>query len=191
MARAARLAGRYGEFGVEEQELTEQLHGGEVRRGAHTSVRRDGPRRRDEGDAVIDSTPLPVMGLEVEGNFLFDPVEPHDMRKAILAIETNHGGLEEGALGDLWIRGDRGAQLLCTPEAATQLHGRQSYVRDVEIQLEQRPLHGLQLPAIRTPKRFTSVEASCRLDAIASAGFGLARAKVVQQIRNGRLRLHW
>ena len=147
--------------------------------------------RRDEGDAVIDSTPLPVMGLEVEGNFLFDPVEPHDMRKAILAIETNHGGLEEGALGDLWIRGDRGAQLLCTPEAATQLHGRQSYVRDVEIQLEQRPLNGLQLPAIRTPKRFTSVEASCRLDAIASAGFGLSRAKVVQQIRNGRLRLNW
>ena len=147
--------------------------------------------RRDEGEAVIDSTPLPVAGLEVEGNFLFDPVEPHEMRSAILSIPIENGPLNAGELGDLWIRGDRGAQLLCTPEVAAQLHGRQTHVRDVEIQLEKRPLDLLQLPAIRAPKRFTSVEASCRLDAIASAGFGLSRAKVVQQIRNGRLRLNW
>jgi RNA-binding protein YlmH len=35
------------------------------------------------------------------------------------------------------------------------------------------------------------VEASCRLDAIASAGFGLSRSKVIRQIREGRLRLNW
>ena len=49
----------------------------------------------------------------------------------------------------------------------------------------------LQLPQSRVPTRFASVEASCRLDAIASAGFGLSRAKVVDQIRSGRLRLNW
>jgi RNA-binding protein YlmH len=37
----------------------------------------------------------------------------------------------------------------------------------------------------------SSVEASCRLDAIASAGFGISRSKVVKQIKEGRLRLNW
>ena len=39
--------------------------------------------------------------------------------------------------------------------------------------------------------RITTVEASCRIDAIASAGFGLSRGKVVAQIKAGRLRLNW
>ena len=138
-------------------------------------------------DAIADeNVTAPLVGLEVEGNFLFDPVEPHEMRGAIEVL-----GIAEGALGDLWIRGDRGAQAICTTEAATTLHGRSGQVRDVEIRLETCPLDLLQLPAVRVPKRITSVEASCRLDAIASAGFGLSRAKVVQQIRHGRLRLNW
>ena len=49
----------------------------------------------------------------------------------------------------------------------------------------------LQLPAQRVARVFTSVEASCRLDAIASAGFGISRAKVVAQIKAGRLRMNW
>ena len=35
------------------------------------------------------------------------------------------------------------------------------------------------------------MEASCRLDAIASAGFGLSRAKIVTHVKAGRLRLNW
>ena len=38
---------------------------------------------------------------------------------------------------------------------------------------------------------FSTVEASTRLDAIASAGFGLSRAKIITQIKEGRLRLNW
>ena len=40
-------------------------------------------------------------------------------------------------------------------------------------------------------KEVGSVEASCRLDAIASAGFGLSRSKVTREIKEGRLRLNW
>jgi RNA-binding protein YlmH len=36
-----------------------------------------------------------------------------------------------------------------------------------------------------------TVEASCRIDAIASAGFGLSRAKIVSHIKAGRLRMNW
>jgi photosystem II S4 domain protein len=128
----------------------------------------------------------PVMGLNVEGNFLFDPVEPDDIRAALFAL-----GVAEAEIGDIWIRGDRGAQALCTPEAADHLDGQKGHVRDVDIHIEQKEVEQLQLPATRIPKQLTSVEASCRLDAIASAGFGLSRAKVVQQVRNGRLRLNW
>ena len=61
----------------------------------------------------------------------------------------------------------------------------------MEILVEKVELSQLQLPAQRTPKKLTTVEASCRIDAIASAGFGLSRSKVVTQIKAGRLRLNW
>ena len=130
--------------------------------------------------------PAPSLGLTVEGNFLFDPIVPADIRRALAPL----GGAPE-QLGDIWIRGDRGAQLLCTPEAADRLNGQQGRLRDVEIHCETVPIDGLQLPVRRAIKRFSSVEASCRLDAIASAGFGLSRSKVSQEIRSGQLRLNF
>ncbi len=142
--------------------------------------------RSDEGHDINPPETVPVMGLDVAGNFLFDPVEPDDIRAALAGL-----GISDGEIGDIWIRGDRGAQALCTPEAAELLNAKTGHVRDVEIHIEAKALEQLQRPATRIPKQLTSVEASCRLDAIASAGFGLSRAKVVQQIRNGRLRLNW
>ena len=49
----------------------------------------------------------------------------------------------------------------------------------------------LQLPVQRAVRMMQTVEASCRLDAIASAGFGLSRAKIVDHVKQGRLRLNW
>ena len=43
----------------------------------------------------------------------------------------------------------------------------------------------------KKPKRLTTVEASTRLDAIASAGFGQSRSKIVNQIKEGNIRLNW
>jgi photosystem II S4 domain protein len=133
-----------------------------------------------------DQEPAPIVGLAVEGNFLFDPIVPADIRRALAPL-----GAEPEQLGDVWIRGDRGAQLLCTPEVADRLNGQQGRLRDVQIHCETMLIDGLQLPVRRAIKRFSSVEASCRLDAIASAGFGLSRSKVSQEIRLGHLRLNW
>ncbi|QNI56051.1 photosystem II S4 domain protein [Synechococcus sp. BIOS-E4-1] len=130
--------------------------------------------------------PAPISGLRLEGNFLFDRAEPQDMRQALIDL-----GVKPDGLGDLWLRGDRGAQAVCTPEAANHLNGLTGQVRDVTLSVEAVSIDCLQWPAQRLPKRFTSVEASCRLDAIASAGFGLSRSKVIRQIRDGRLRLNW
>ena len=127
-----------------------------------------------------------MCGLRLEGNFLFDRAEPDDMRQALMHLDVN-----ADAIGDLWLRGDRGAQAACTPEAGEHLNGLTGQVRDVPLLLETVPLEALQWPAKRTPRLLRSVEASCRLDAIASAGFGLSRSKVTREIREGRLRLNW
>ena len=155
---------------------------------------RDGGRNDSErcrvqisrSDQDLQPEPAPISGLRLEGNFLFDRAEPHDMRQALIDL-----GVTPDGLGDLWLRGDRGAQAVCTPEAAEHLHGLTGQVRDVTLSVEAVSIECLQWPAQRLPKRFTSVEASCRLDAIASAGFGLSRSKVIRQIREGRLRLNW
>ena len=70
----------------------------------------------------------PVQGLLIEGNFLFDPLSHDDLREALQAM-----GVEADSIGDLWVRGDRGGQGICTPSAAEALHGRLGAVREVEI----------------------------------------------------------
>ena len=161
---------------------------------AELRVVRDGGRPDTErcrlqlsrSDQELQAEPAPISGLRLEGNFLFDRAEPQDIRQALIDL-----GVKPDGLGDLWLRGDRGAQAVCTPEAANHLNGLTGQVRDVTLSVEAVSIDCLQWPAQRLPKRFTSVEASCRLDAIASAGFGLSRSKVIRQIRDGRLRLNW
>ena len=128
----------------------------------------------------------PLAGLIVSGNFLFDPAEPDDMRRGLLAA-----GAEAAELGDIWLRGDRGAQLVLTAAAAARLHGHTAQVRTVEVSLERVPLEQLQPPAQRSPRELTSVEASLRLDAVASAGFGLSRNRMAELIRGGAVRVNW
>jgi RNA-binding protein YlmH len=61
----------------------------------------------------------------------------------------------------------------------------------VPVRFEARPIEALQLPARRLPRQITTVEASLRLDALASAGFGLSRNRMATLIRQGAVRLDW
>jgi len=141
--------------------------------------------RYEEEKPIFDES-APIDGLRIEGNFLFDRASPKDFRKSL-----ENMGVSSGGLGDIWINGDRGAQVLCTPEAAVSLDGKTSRVRDVEIRCEAIQKQELRLPIQRLSKRLRTVEASKRIDAISSAGFGLSRAKIANQIREGLLRLNW
>ncbi|QVL53598.1 MAG: photosystem II S4 domain protein [Cyanobium sp. M30B3] len=141
--------------------------------------------RRDTGLEASQLEP-PLVGVEISGNFLFDPAEPADLRAALLGL-----GLPEGALGDLWLRGDRGGQGVVGLEWQEQLQGCAAQVRSVPVQLHLRPLAELQPPPRRQPRRLHSVEASTRLDAVASAGFGLARNRLADLVRAGQVRVNW
>ncbi len=128
----------------------------------------------------------PIKAINIEGNFLFDRAEKNDFINSINAL-----GASYETLGDLWLIRDRGAQLICTPDTAIQLDGKHGLVRGVEIIFENIEINQLNLPFQRQPKKFSSVEASTRLDAIASAGFGISRSKIVNHIKSGNLRLNW
>ena len=145
-------------------------------------------RRRELASAEAPGQgPLPPLGgLLVSGNFLFDPADPNDMRAGLEAA-----GLRPADLGDLWLRGDRGAQAVITVEASARCTGLAALVRTVPVELQPVPLDQLQWPASRTPRLLTTVEASLRLDAVASAGLGLSRSRMAEQIRAGAVRVNW
>jgi RNA-binding protein YlmH len=124
--------------------------------------------------------------LEVSGNFLFDPATSAEIREGLL-----QAGASPGELGDLWLRGDRGAQGVISEDLAAWLDGCLAQVRSVEVRFEVRPLVELQCPPQRLPRTVQTVEASLRVDALASAGFGVSRTRMGTLIRQGALRLDW
>lgn len=142
--------------------------------------------RRAELAQAEASTQAPLQGLEIRGNFLFDPAEAADFRAAL-----HEAGASDDELGDLWVRGERGAQLVVSPELAARLDGTRMRVRSVEVEVEAAPVERLQPPARPQPRRFTTVEASRRLDAVASAGFGVSRGRMADLIRRGAVRINW
>lgn len=145
---------------------------------------------RREAGLEATSLEVPIDGLQISGNFLFDPADPQELRAALeTALQSR--GLGAGAIGDLWLRGDRGGQALLDSDAAAALDGCSISVRSVEVLLERCEREALQPPTRRQPRRLQTVEASCRLDAVASAGFGLARSRMADLIRAGQVRLNW
>ncbi|MFM7676741.1 MAG: photosystem II S4 domain protein [Synechococcus sp.] len=142
--------------------------------------------QRSEAPLPRESLEADLWGLEISGNFLFDPASRED-----LASGLAEAGVAEGERGDLWLRGDRGGQAVVLGAAAERLHGQAGQVRTVPVTFERRPLEELQLPASRQPRQLTVVEASLRLDAVASAGFGVSRNRMAAAIRQGELRVDW
>jgi photosystem II S4 domain protein len=144
-------------------------------------------RRADiTADGESPAPAAAVCGLVVSGNFLFDPAEPADVRQGLL-----QAGLKAADLGDLWMRGDRGAQAVLSKEAAALADNREAQVRSVPVRLQVVPLEQVQWPALRSPKQLSSVEASLRLDAVGSAGLGLSRSRMADLIRQGAVRVNW
>ncbi len=155
--------------------------------GGHPTAERQRLRCVPYHDEIpIPLESAPIKGLQIEGNFLFDRATAKDFRQAIETLEV-----PSSSLGDLWIIGDRGAQAICTPELSASLHNKESFLRDIPFFCKEINLEQLRLPAKRLSKKLQTVEASTRIDAIASAGFGISRAKVTNQIKAGQLRLNW
>jgi photosystem II S4 domain protein len=99
-------------------------------------------------------------------------------------------GIIREKTGDIIILGERGAQAIVVPELADFLEMNLNQVRSVPVKTQRIDLSELK---VREPKKkeLTTVEASLRLDAIASAGFGMSRSKMVELIDGGDVRVNW
>tara|TARA_Y100001968_G_scaffold299244_1_gene309720 strand:+ start:771 stop:1559 length:789 start_codon:yes stop_codon:yes gene_type:complete len=141
---------------------------------------------RSEEEVIFSSLAIPIKGIRIKGNFLFDRAKENDFRNTLYELD-----IEEGEIGDIWLIRDRGAQAICSQKCASLMHQKISKLRDVEIEIEVIDFNHMEIPFKRPEKTINTVEASTRIDAIASAGFGLSRSKVNTQIRQGCLRLNW
>lgn len=126
-----------------------------------------------------------IVGLEIAGNFLFDPATHRDFLGALLGT-----GIVRDRVGDILVLGERGAQAIVVPEMVEFLELSLTQVRSVPVKTRRIELGELK---IREPKKkeLTTVEASLRLDALASAGFGMSRSKMVELINGGDVRVNW
>lgn len=133
----------------------------------------------------LNSSEIPLATLHIAGNFLFDPANHRDFLGAILGE-----GIVREKVGDIIVLGERGAQVIVVPEMVQFLEISLTQVRSVSVKTQLIALSELK---IHTPKikKITTVEASMRLDAIASAGFGMSRSKMADAINSGNVRVNW
>ncbi len=136
-------------------------------------------------DTEIIKLDFPGIGFNLKGNFLFDNATQNDFRNFFINL-----GIENHNIGDIWTLGERGAQGILTNSKNFSNKENKYFLRDVEVQIEIIELKELKTPIQRIEKYINTVEASKRLDAIASAGFRISRNKIVDRIKNGFLTLN-
>jgi len=141
---------------------------------------------RTEMLAAESTAPEDLLALlSVEGNFMFDPATHRDFLGAVLGT-----GIDRKKVGDIVVQGEQGAQILVVPELAEYLKTSLTSVRSVQVMVEERELSSLRVAPPKV-QDIRSVEASLRLDAIASAGFRMPRSKCVTMISSGDVRVNW
>ncbi|KAH9802640.1 S4 RNA-binding domain-containing protein [Citrus sinensis] len=111
---------------------------------------------------ALTSDPDIVAALSITGNFGFQPCSHGDFLGSILGT-----GIAREKIGDIILQ-----------------------VGNVSVSCTRIPLLALEYEPPRT-KSFKTIEASLRVDALASAGFKLSRSKLVNLISNGDVRVNW
>lgn len=126
-----------------------------------------------------------VSALSITGNFKFQPCNHGDFLGSILGT-----GITREKVGDLILQGEKGAQVIIVPELADFIITSLDKVGNVSVSCTRISLDELEYEAPKT-KTFKTVEASLRLDALASAGFKISRTKLVDLISKGDVRVNW
>ncbi|MGB2926272.1 MAG: photosystem II S4 domain protein [Limnothrix sp.] len=136
-------------------------------------------------EVPLDAEHIEVAAIDIAGNFLFDTATHRDFLGSLLGT-----GLVREKVGDILVLGDRGGQAIVVPELVSFLETALVQVRSVPVRA--RPI-SLEELKVRPPKKkeLTTVEASLRLDAIASAGLGMSRSKMADAISKGNVKVNW
>lgn len=187
-----------GEDGDEQGDFSG--HRGGVGGGTEARRRRGGGRtsRRLSLD-LSDPSVGGVAAVSISGNFAFDQASHRDFLGAILGS----AGIDRRVCGDVVVRGERGATALVSSDVAEALTLTLTRIRSVPVDVRQISLKELDFPAAAAagaagaaalstvPVPVRSVEASLRLDAVASAGFRAPRSAAASAARSGELKLNY
>ena len=152
--------------------------------GFSSAERRRATMTRAESvdDEAMETT---VRALRVEGNFMFDAATHRDFLGAILGT-----GIAREKIGDILIRGERGADVMTTPEMCEFLTTALTSVRTVKVTASEVDVSELRVPTPKVEEINTS-EASTRLDALGSAGFRVSRSKFASHVASGDVKVNW
>ena len=136
-------------------------------------------------DLPLDAPQADLVALSIAGILFLLNGYHRDFLGAMLGT-----GIVREKTGDIIVLGERGAQVVVVPELADFLEASLTQVRSVPVKTQRMDFSELK---VREPKKkeLTTVEASLRLDAIASAGFGMSRSKMVDFINAGDVRVNW
>ena len=133
----------------------------------------------------LDPTLVSLTPISISGNFLFDTATHRDFLGSILGT-----GIERQKVGDINVLGEKGAQAIVVPELVEYLQLHFNQVRTVPVKVNAIAWEELKI-RIPVTKEITSTEASLRLDAVASFGFGMSRSKMVDLINGEDVRVNW
>ncbi|XP_073149128.1 uncharacterized protein [Henckelia pumila] len=134
---------------------------------------------------ILPSDPDVIAALNVSGNFGFGSYSHGDFLGSILGT-----GIVRDKVGDIILQGENGAHVLVVPELVDFLASSLNKVRNVSVTCVKIPLCDLQYEPPRT-RSLKTVEASLRLDAVASAGFKISRSKMASLVSDGDVRVNW
>lgn len=136
-------------------------------------------------DLPLDNSQIDLALIDIAGNFLFDSATHRDFLGSLLGT-----GIVRERVGDIIVLGERGAQAIVDPDLVDFLEMNLTQVRSVPVKTRRIDWEQLK---VRPPKKkeLTTVEASLRLDAVASAGFGMSRSKMADLITAGDVRVNW
>lgn len=122
--------------------------------------------------------------LKLSGQFKLATVSHRDYLGSLMGL-----GLKREKIGDIIVCGE-GAYIIVDADIAPYIQANLHKIGKVPVEVEQISSEQLQLP---TPniKVINTTVASLRVDAVAAAGYGLSRSKIVPEIRAEKLSINW
>lgn len=112
-----------------------------------------------------------------------DTLSHRDLLGALMGL-----GIRREMIGDLLVA-EHSCDILLLPEVLPYLRENLTQAGRVRLRLSQIPLEVLLVPPI-AKKTIRDTVSSLRLDAVAAAGFGTSRGKMVEAISSGRVSLN-
>lgn len=120
----------------------------------------------------------------IKGNFKHSRATHRDFQGALLGL-----GLKREKFGDIIVTGDN-ANLVLAGEVVPYILANLHKVGQAAVSVSELGQGEFQSPAAQYREVKTTVP-SLRLDAVAAAGFGTSRSKVVREIKAERLSINW